>query len=64
MSLLLILNRFTPSSSVFIVKFEQVIFIVNFDACWNDDDDENDDNSHDEHVDSPDFIMNLTLFLN
>ena len=49
--LLLILNRFTPSSSVFINNFEQVTFIVDFDDCLNDNDNNDNDNSHDEDVD-------------
>ena len=49
--LLLILNRFTPSSSVFINNFEQVTFLVDFDDCLNDNDNNDNDNSHDEDVD-------------
>ena len=54
MSFLLILNRFISSSSIFIVKVEQVIFIVNFDAYWDDSDNRNDGNSHYEDVDKTD----------
>lgn len=54
MSFLLILNRFISSSSIFIVKVEQVIFIVNFDAYWDDSDNRNDGNSHNEDVDKTD----------
>ena len=53
MSLLLTLNRLTPSSSVFTVNFEQVTFIVSFGACW--DNNNNDDNRHDEDVDGTDI---------
>ena len=52
MSLLLTLSRFTPSSSVFIVNFEQI------NACWNDSYNKNDNNSHDQDVDRYDFIKN------
>ena len=37
-------------------------FIVNFelvDACWDDNDNNNDDNSHDEDVGRNDLTMNL-----
>ena len=40
-SLLLTLNRFTSSSSIFIVNFEQI------NICWDDKDNNNSDNSHD-----------------
>ena len=39
-SLLLTLNRFTSSSSIFIVNFEQI------NICWDDNDNNNSDNSH------------------
>ena len=55
-SLLLTLNRFTSSSSVFIVNFQQV------NACW-DDNDNNDDNSNDKNVDRTDLTIDLILFL-
>ena len=53
MSLSLTLNRFTPSSTIFIVNFEQIC------AFWDDNDNNNDDNSHDEDVDLTYLIMNL-----
>ena len=43
--LLLASNRFTPSSGVFIVNFKQL------NSCWDDNDKNNNDNSHDENVD-------------
>ena len=54
MSFLLTFNRFTPSSSVFIVNFEQIY------AYWDgNDNNNNDDNSHDKDVDITYLIMNL-----
>lgn len=40
-SLLLTLNRSTSSFSIFIVNFEQI------NVCWDDNDNNNSDNSHD-----------------
>ena len=53
-SLLLTLNKFTPSS-VFMLNFKQV------NACWNNNDNNNDDNIHDEDVDRIDFTTDLIL---
>ena len=47
-------EQVTPSSTV---------FIVNFDACWDDNDDNNDDHSHDEDVDRTDFTTNFDASL-
>ena len=47
LSVLLTWNRLTPSSSAFIVNFDQVIFIANLSVCWNDNDDDDDDDRHD-----------------
>ena len=60
-SLLLNLNRFI-NSCVFIANFEQLIFIATFDACWDDNDNSNDDKSHDEDVDTTDFAINRIQF--
>ena len=43
LSVLLTWNRLTPSSSAFIVNFDQVIFIANLSVCWNDNNDDDDD---------------------
>ena len=56
-SLLLIMNKFTPSFSVFIVNVEQV------NACSDDNDNNNDGSSHDEDVNRTDITMNLISFL-
>ena len=56
--LLLNLNRFINSSGVFIANFEQVIFIANFDACWDDNDNNNDYKSHND-VDRTDLMIDL-----
>ena len=53
MSVLLTFNRFTPSSSVSIVNFEQIY------AYWDDNENNNNDNnSHDKDVDITYLTMN------
>ena len=51
---MLTLNGFT-SSRVFIVNIEQGAFTVNFNACWDDNDNDNDDNRYDKDVEKSDF---------
>ena len=51
---LLTVNRFTPSSNLF--NIEQL------NACWDDNDHNNDDNSHDKDVYRTGFTMNLFFF--
>lgn len=54
-------NIVTPSYSIFLFLF----FLVNFEkvnACWNDNDNKDDDNSHNEVVDRSDFTINLIQF--
>ena len=54
-SSLLTVNRFRPSSYVFMINFEQV------NVCWDDNDDDddnnNDDNSHDEDVNKTNLCL-------
>lgn len=56
--LLLNLTSFINSSGAFIANFEQVIFIADFDACWDDNDNNNDYKSHDD-VDRTDLMIDL-----
>ena len=56
-SLLLTLSKFTTSFSVFTVNVKQV------NACWDDNYNNNNGNSHGEDVNKTDVTMNLILFL-
>ena len=60
-SLLSTVNRFRPSSYVFMISFEQV------NVCWddnNDYDDNNDDNTHDEDVNKTDLCLFFFIWPN